>query len=320
MSQQGITFSIRLLIRVYIFKAKNYEFIRGYDMNNTLLGALFLTLAASIWGGMYVVVKIVVDIIPPIELVFLRYIIAVITLVIIGIFTKQSFRIQKRHWGIIVLVGLIGNTISIVTQEAGTMLSNAQMGAIITSTTPAFMILFATMILRERLTFQKALSVVLATIGVLYIVGASGFNTSFKLGGISLIIAAITWALQSVLVKKIPVHYSQIVVNTYTAAIAVILLSPIALPKLFDIPLTVWTMPNVWLCILYLGIISTACGFLLWNKGLQLMPAGSGSLFFFFQPIVGAVLGWLMLGEQLGLSFWTGTALIFIGIILALKQ
>lgn len=289
-------------------------------MHNTLLGALFLTLASSIWGGMYVVVKIIVDVIPPIELVFLRYIIAVIALVIIGIFTKQTFRIQKHDWGIILLVGFIGNTISIVAQEAGTMLSNAQMGAIITSTTPAFMMMFATIILRERLTCQKALSVALATLGVLYIVGASGFDTSFQLGGVSLLIAALTWALQSVLVKKIPMHYSQIVVNTYTAAIAVMLLSPIAVPRLLDIPHTVWTMPSVWICILYLGIVSTACGFLLWNKGLQLMPAGSGSLFFFFQPIVGTLLGWLLLGEQLGLSFWIGTALIFIGIILALKR
>lgn len=289
-------------------------------MHNTLLGALFLTLASSIWGGMYVVVKIVVDVIPPIELVFLRYIIAVIVLVIIGLAMKQTFRIQKRDWLIIFVVGFIGNTVSIVTQEAGTMLSNAQMGAIITSTTPAFMIIFATMILGERLTFQKALSVILATIGVLYIVGASGLDASFKLGGLSLLIAALTWALQSVLVKKIPLHYSQIVVNTYTAAIAVIILSPVAIPKLLAIPHDVWAMPSVWFCVLYLGTISTACGFLLWNKGLQLMPAGSGSLFFFFQPIVGALLGWLLLGEQLGISFWSGTVLIFIGIILALKQ
>lgn len=289
-------------------------------MHNTLLGALFLTLASSIWGGMYVVVKIVVDVIPPIELVFLRYIIAVIVLVIIGLAMRQTFRIQKRDWLIIFVVGFIGNTVSIVTQEAGTMLSNAQMGAIITSTTPAFMIIFATMILGERLTFQKALSVILATIGVLYIVGASGLDASFKLGGLSLLIAALTWALQSVLVKKIPLHYSQIVVNTYTAAIAVLILSPVAIPKLLAIPHDVWAMPSVWFCVLYLGTISTACGFLLWNKGLQLMPAGSGSLFFFFQPIVGALLGWLLLGEQLGLSFWSGTVLIFIGIILALKQ
>lgn len=289
-------------------------------MNQTFLGAIFLIIASSIWGGMYVVVKIVVDYIPPIELVFLRYAIAVMTLLIIGVFTKQSWHISKQHWLIIFAVGLIGNTISIVTQEAGTMLANAQMGAIITATTPAFMIVFARLLLREKLTPKKGLSVVLATVGVLYIVGASGFEHSFKLGGMALIIAAITWALQSVLIKKIPLHYSQIVINTYTASIAVIILAPLALPKLVLLPTTIWSMPIIWICLLYLGIVSTAFGFLLWNKGLQLMPAGNGGLFFFFQPIVGAILGGLLLGEQLGASFWLGTALVFIGILLALKE
>ena len=49
-------------------------------MKNTLLGSLYLSLAPSIWGGMYVVVKVVVDIVPPLELVWLRYVIALIAL------------------------------------------------------------------------------------------------------------------------------------------------------------------------------------------------------------------------------------------------
>ena len=119
-------------------------------MNNKLLGALFLSLAASIWGAMYVVVKVVVEVVPPMELVWMRYVIAVITLAIIGFCMKQSWRIAKKDWLIIFLVGLIGNTISIVTQEMGTMLSTAQMGAIITSTTPAFIVLFARLILKKK--------------------------------------------------------------------------------------------------------------------------------------------------------------------------
>lgn len=65
-------------------------------MKNTLLGSLYLSLAASIWGGMYVVVKYVVDVVPPLELVWIRYVIAVIALLLIGIITRQSWRIEKR--------------------------------------------------------------------------------------------------------------------------------------------------------------------------------------------------------------------------------
>lgn len=289
-------------------------------MRNKVIGALFLSLAASIWGAMYVVVKVVVDVVPPLELVWIRYVIAVITLAIIGICMKQSWKIAKRDWLLIFLVGLIGNTISIVTQETGTMLSTAQMGAIITATTPAFMVIFARFILKEKITIKKCLSILLATIGVVVIVGSGRIDVTQKLGGLSLLIAAVTWAIMSVLVKKIPSHYSQIVVTTYSSMIAVILLTPFVLPKLNDLDYTRIVDPTISGGLLYLGIVSTAGGFLLWNKGLQLMKASSGGLFFFFQPIVGAFLGWLLLQETIGASFWLGTILIFSGVFIVMKD
>ncbi|WP_107925173.1 DMT family transporter [Lysinibacillus parviboronicapiens] len=289
-------------------------------MRNKVIGALFLSLAASIWGAMYVVVKVVVDVVPPLELVWIRYVIAVIVLAIIGLCMKQSWRIAKKDWLLIFLVGLIGNTISIVTQEIGTMLSTAQMGAIITATTPAFMVVFARFILKEKITLKKCMSILLATAGVIIIVGNGQIDGTQQLGGFSLLIAALTWALMSVFVKKVSSHYSQIVFTTYSAMIAVILLTPFVLTKLNDLDLSSILQPTISGGLLYLGVISTACGFLLWNKGLQLMNASSGGLFFFFQPIVGTFLGWLLLGETIGISFWLGTILIFSGVFIVIKD
>lgn len=197
-------------------------------MKNTLIGSLFLILASSIWGGMYVVVKVVVAVIPPLELVWMRYLLALVALVIIGLVTKQSWRIKGQHFGIIIAIAIIGYVISIVTQETGTMLSTAQMGAIITSTTPAFMVVFASLILKERLSIKKMISVILATTGVITIVGIDDIDMSSTLGGISLIIAALTWALMSVLIKRLPGGYSQIVVTTYATLIAVVVLTPLS--------------------------------------------------------------------------------------------
>ena len=289
-------------------------------MNNKVIGAVFLSLAASIWGAMYVVVKVVVDVVPPFELVWFRYLIAVIALVIIGICMRQSWKIAKKDWLIIFLVGLIGNTISIVTQEMGTMLSTAQMGAILTATTPAFMAIFARFILKEKITIKKCASIALATLGVGVIVGNGQIDLNQQLGGIYLLIAALTWALMSVLIKKIPGHYSQIVVTTYSSMTALLLLTPFVIPRLSALDLSAVLQPTILGGLLYLGIVSTACGFLLWNKGLQLMNASSGGLFFFFQPIVGAFLGWLLLGETLGLTFWFGTIFIFIGVFIVVKD
>jgi drug/metabolite transporter (DMT)-like permease len=289
-------------------------------MKNTLLGSIYLALASSIWGGMYVVVKVVVMVIPPLELVWMRYLVAIVALLVIGFITRQKWHIDKRHFLIIIAIGIIGNTISIVTQETGTMLTTAQTGAIITSSTPAFMVIFARLLLKEQFTLKKVLSVSLATIGVFLIVGVGHVNLSSKLGGISLIVAALTWALMSVLVKRVPSEYSQIVVTTYSILVALIVLTPSVLPRLHAINFSELTHPAIWGGVLYLGIVSTAGGFLLWNRGLQMLNASSGGLFFFFQPVVGTLLGWLILGESIGVTFWIGSILILTGVLFVINE
>ena len=289
-------------------------------MKNTLLGSIYLALAASIWGGMYVVVKVVVAVIPPLELVWIRYVIAILALFIVGLIKRQSWRINKRHIPLIVAIGVIGNAVSIVTQEYGTMLSSAQMGAIITSSTPAFMVIFARLILKEKVNIKKGISVCLATIGVLLIVGNGHINMSSQLGGISLLMAALTWALMSILIKRVPSSYSPVVVTTYSILVAILVLTPFVYKGLGEIHISKLADPTIGGGLLYLGIISTALAFILWNRGLQLLNASSGGLFFFFQPLVGTLLGWLLLGESIGGTFWIGSFLILSGVLLVIKE
>lgn len=69
-----------------------------------------------------------------------------------------------------------------------------------------------------------------------------------------------------------------------------------------------------------MGIVSTAGGFLLWNRGLQMLNASSGGIFFFFQPVVGTLLGWLILGENIGITFWIGSILILSGVVFVIYE
>ncbi|MBU8639600.1 DMT family transporter [Bacillus pumilus] len=288
-------------------------------MNEKYIGALYLAIAASIWGGMYVVVKVTVAVVPPLELVWMRYAIAGIVLVFTILRLGYSFQLDKKDIPLMVLIGLIGNFLSIVTQEIGTMYTSAQMGAVITSATPAFMVLFAFFLLKEAMTVRKCASILLATAGVWLMIGPVAVQTDEFVGGLSLVFAALTWALMSVLLKRVPGKYPQVVTTTYAIIIAFIVLTP---PVLFRLPhLDVeQTRPEIWGGILYLGIISTALAFFLWNRGLQLMDASSGGLFFFFQPIVGAILGWLLLGEEMGLRSFIGILCIFAGVYTVLRQ
>jgi drug/metabolite transporter (DMT)-like permease len=279
-----------------------------------------MALAASIWGGMYVVSKIVLEVIPPLELVWLRYVVALIALGIMALLTRQSWRIRWRHVPLILAIGVIGYAVSIWTQFLGTKLSTAQMGAVITSATPAFMVVFARILLGEKITVRKAASVVLATVGVLCIVGIGHVSQSDGLGGVVLGVAAITWALMSVLVKRVPSSYSQLVITFYGILVAAAVMTPAALIQSHGLMMTELTRPTVWGGVLYLGVVSTAGAFFLWNKGLQMIDATSGGLYFFFQPLVGTLLGWIVLGEGVGLPFWVGAALILGGVLLVVRD
>lgn len=286
-------------------------------MSKRLLGSICLAVAASIWGGMFVAVKIAVEYIPPIPLVWMRYLIAFIVLMGTAIYQRENLKISRKDLLLLIGVGVTGHTISVVTQEYGTMYSSAQMGSVITSATPAFMLIFAAWLLKEKMTGRKILSVILATVGVILIAGVGNVDTSKQLGAMFSAIAALTWGLMSVMLKLVPSKYSPLVVNLYAVVVAIVCLTPINLPTVEELPWDIiMQSPAVVFSVVYMGAVSTAVAFLLWNKGLLLMDAGSSGLFFFFQPVVGTLLGWLILDEQVTLNFWIGSALVFIGVFL----
>ena len=288
-------------------------------MKQTILGAICLSLAASIWGGMYVVSKYVLDFIPPLTLVWLRFIIAFV--VLYGILKlaekkqKKKVTIRKKDWLLFAWIGFIGYFISITCQFIGTKLSDAHTGSLVTSATPAFMVIFAALILKEKLTARRLLSTIIATIGVIIVIGWDIEIGSYFIGTIILVGAAITWALLSIYVKIASIQFSSLVITTYAIFFSLFFITPFMIWELQAASIgTVNTY--VILGVLYLGIVSTAGAFFLWNQGLELLDASIGSLFFFFQPIVGSLLGWLLLNETLNSNFFIGGILIICSVLI----
>lgn len=286
-------------------------------------GAIYLSLAASIWGGTFVVSKYVLDFIPPFTLIWIRYFIAFVVLFAILIMVqrknKSQLIITKRDWLLIGWIGFIGYFVSIALQFVGTKLSDAHTGALITSATPAFIVIFARLILKEKLTVRKVISLVIATIGVIIVVGWDKDVGTYFVGSIILVGAAITWALLSVYVKLASKRFSALMITTYAILFALIFTTPLMLWELqsFDVD---YKSNLIVLGILYLGLIATAGAFFLWNKGMEIIDAGVGSLFFFFQPVVGSFLGWLLLNEKLDRDFFIGGFLILAGVAIVSLQ
>lgn len=283
------------------------------------LGALYLTMAAAIWGGMYVVSKYVLDYIPPLTLLVIRLVIAGVIFGGMALMRRER-RVDARDRLLLISLGLVGFTLSLGLQFWGTKLSNAHNGGLITSASPAFIVLFAYWLLRERLTWQKGMALGLATIGVLAVIGpeaGGGQGGALWLGNLCLVGAAVTWALYTVMGKMATLHYSSLTVSVYATASGLVFTTPVAY-------LTEWQswspapLPAlVWWGVAYVGVISTAVAFYLWVKGFSMMDAGSASLFFFAQPLVAAVLGALLLGETLHWYFFVGAALILAGLVVS---
>ena len=161
-------------------------------MRNLVIGSCLLSLAGSIWGGMFIAVRLAIFVIPPVPLVWMRYGTALLALTILMVITHSSWHIDKKDCKLLLLSALSGQVLSIVTQETGTMMTSAQTGSVITAATPAFMVVFGYVLLHEKLTAGRIISVVLATIGVLFIVlDPDNFEIN-PLGGLSLFVAAVT--------------------------------------------------------------------------------------------------------------------------------
>lgn len=289
--------------------------------HHTLAGLFAGLAAASIWGGMYVVSKVILVVIPPFALLTIRLVMGVITLGIVIYFRKNQSVITKEFFWKSLLVGFVGYGISLGFQFVGTKLSTASNGSLVTSATPAFVLLFAPFLLGERTTTRRMIALAISTLGVLAVIDprTAELSPSLFWGNISLLSAALTWALYSVLVRKVSRS------GDLLASSAIMLLGGIPSSLLFG----VWEVQTHGLGgitigiiggLLFLGIISTAIAMFLWNYAFAELPAAVASLTFFAQPVVGTLLGWFFLAEKITPLFLAGGALIGVGILIAARE
>ena len=293
--------------------------------HHTFAGLIAGLTAASIWGGMYVVSKVVLEVIPPFTLLLIRLIMGALGLGIVIYFRNRkastSTPITKEIFWKSFLVGFVGYGISLGFQFVGTKLSTASNGSLVTSATPAFVLIFAPFLLGEKPTTRRIIALVLSTLGVLAVIDprTAELSPSLFWGNMSLLAAALTWALYSVLVRK--VSQTQDLLTSST----IMLLGGIP----FSLAFTIWEINTQGVGeitmgiiggLLFLGIISTAIAMFLWNYAFAELPAAVASLTFFAQPVVGTLLGWFFLSEQITSLFILGGVLIGIGIIIASRE
>lgn len=291
------------------------------DTSALLRGSIYGITAASLWGSLYVVSDVTLPVVPPFALMSMRLALALLVLLPLvwrrGLAKPDSPALLRM-----LAVGVLGIGISLGAQFVGTDMSTAVNGALVTSASPAFVVLFAIIILRERLTIWRLIAIALASIGVLAILdpASADFASDTFLGDLFLAFAALTWGLYSVLVRLLSVRHPQ---PTLTVTIFALLGG-----LLVSLPASVWELSQrpigpldagIVASVLYLGLVCTAFALLLWNRAFALVPASVASLFFFAQPLSGALLAAALLGQHMSASLWLGGLLIAGGVLLSLR-
>ncbi len=276
--------------------------------------------AASIWGAMYVVSKAVMEVVPPITLLAARLVLGLSALAP-GLRGRPAP--PRGAWPGILAVGAVGYGLSLSLQFVGTHWSTAANGALVTTATPAFVFLFARWLLHEAIPPRRWAALALATAGVLVVVDPRQARLTPELfwGNVLLALAALTWALYSVLVGQLARQHDLLWVSVGTFAGGLLVAAPLAgLEWLRQGGLTGPVTAGVVAGVLFVGWGSTALAMALWNHAFARLPAGVAGLTFFAQPAVGTLLSAWFLHEPLTPAFWLGAGLIATGVLWATRE
>lgn len=279
--------------------------------------ALYLFVASSAWGSLYVAGKWALPYVPPVTLSTIRMLIAALTLLAPVVVRREPWP-GRRDLPLIAVLGFFGFTFAMGTVFVGVELSSAHNGALLTATSPVFIALLAALVLKEQIRWMQVLSLAVAMLGVVAIVGfpEPGSGPNPLLGNAILVANAVAWAFYSVLGKVATQKYPPLVVTGVASLFGILFTMPFALWEASRYP---WRPVglDVVLVVLWLGVVCTALAFYLWNKGFEGMPAASAALFHPVQPLVGGLLSTILLGEVLTLPFLAGAAAIIAGVLLS---
>lgn len=277
----------------------------------------YLTITFFAWGSLYVVSKFVLGKVPAFTVSSLRFLIAGIILLIF-LKKRNPKKIQAQDYKYIFVIGFAGYFLSSSLQLVGTKLSNASLSSLINSMNPITIMLFASFILKEKLTVKKVICVILAVIGVYIVIG--GINGKGQVLGIMISVSAVfLWSFATVTVRRIAQKYDPFQITTYGIIVGFAFTFPVSAYELITTPNVQFDL-KVILAIIYMGIVCTAFAHVLWNKSLSILEAGACSLFYPVQPMVAVLLGWMFLGEEININFIFGTVLIIGGVLISIPN
>ncbi len=201
-----------------------------------ITGFLSIIMVVIFWGISFISISIMLEVVHPVVLGLLRYILAVFFVLILAVSKKVSFKITKNDFIIFFLAGLIGIFLYSSLENTALLYISSSAGAIFASLTPMSMLLGTKIVFKESIKPRQILYILLSMAGVfLIVINDLTLEISWWsiLGYGLMIFSIISWTVYSILTKKVTLKYDSLKVTTIQSIMALF----IFLPSLLIAPL-----------------------------------------------------------------------------------
>ncbi len=277
----------------------------------------------ALWGSSLVVARAAHEIVPPLAFTFWRWAIAVLVLLpIVWRKLPGTLPYLRRSWrSLALLCGfmVIGATFSVIAVNYTTAIN----ASLINGSQPFATALVAFFVMRERLSPTSGLGIFAAFIGILVMIshGSPQFllDLAVNIGDLVMLIAVAAWALYSVELHRKPEHPSGIVLLFFIACAGLITVLPFYIVESIYVREFVPSRNGV-AAIVYLSVVATLLAVYLWNLVVRSVGATHAALFLNLIPVFGAAFAILFLGESLYAFHLIGAALVFLGIVITVRD
>lgn len=281
-----------------------------------------LLVANIIYGVNFSIAKgVMPDYIKPLALVSLR------SLFTAGLFWISSLFIPKEPVGKRDLLYLFGfSFLGVVINQslflAGLNLTTPINSSVILSTNPIFAFVFTALILKENISVLRGVGLAVGLSGILLLIlheGTPSLQNSTFLGNLFTFINTISWALYTIVIKRMLEKYHPVTVMKWIFLFGVLSTVPLGYSQWST---TDWsTIPiYIWLSIAFVVLFSTYLGYLLISYGLRKLSPTVVSIYTYIEPIVAAFVATLIGQDTIDAIKIISAILIFSGVFIVSKS
>lgn len=281
-------------------------------------GTLFVLVGAFLWGTISFFVKNLYEAgFTPMEVVTIRVTVAAIILcVFTGLTSNKSLKLQRiSHIKYFIGTGVFSITFFNYCMFKTIQLSTVQVSAALLYTGPAFVIIISLIVLHEKITRNKILSLLCTCVGIILVV--EFFPLQDKTIPIMTIIiglcSGIGYALYSIFSKFALQHYDSLIITTYTFLVSAIVLIPF-FP--FSKKGALLIQPDVYLYALGLGFVPTAIAYILYTYGLSFIEASKAAILSTMEPVVATLIGIFIFTEPFTIFQIVGMGCILLAVMI----